>query len=91
MPEATPTDESSGLPRDRDARGGEPLLRLLTWLIDGLAALRSDDPTANRYGSAMERWQDDEYVYIEALLDDPSDVEIDISAQGGRVFIRMGR
>jgi hypothetical protein len=91
MPEATPMDESSGLPRDRDARGGEPLLRLLTWLIDGLDVMRSDDPPDGRYGPALDRWEDEDYVYLEAVLDAPSDAEIDISTQGSRVFIRMGR
>jgi hypothetical protein len=39
----------------------------------------------------VERWEGDEYVYLEAALPECGEGEIDVSIQGGRAFIRMAR
>jgi len=39
----------------------------------------------------IERWEGDEYFYLEAALPGSVDAEIDVNINGGRAFIRMAR
>ena len=67
------------------------MLQLLTRLIDGLAALRDGDSPAAEHGPSLGRWEDNDYIYFEAILPGSSNLEIDISAHGGRVLTCVGR
>ena len=75
-----------------EAEDGVGLLQLLNRLVVALEPTRSGDPIAlARRGAAPERWEDKDYVYVEANLAGEAESEIDISIHGGLVFIRIVR
>ena len=64
------------------------LNRLLRRLLATARRRGSCDPPSGRGGEPPERWEDDDYVYIETSA--PGiDRDIDISVHAGHVLIRM--
>jgi len=71
-------------PADEDHRALLALLgRVLTRIGGG------DGAPPIRPGGLPARWDDEEYVYLEAVLPKPSDFGADITVHNGRVFIRL--
>ena len=50
---------------------------------------RGDGAPPIRPGGLPARWDDEEYVYLEAVLTQPIDFGADITVHDGRVFIRL--
>jgi hypothetical protein len=76
---------SIGLDREDDLReeqDHQALLTALKELVDRLSGLPSE---------AVERWEGDEFLYVETPLSQSAGAEIDVNIQGGRAFIRMAR
>jgi len=74
-------DESSGL------------LHVLSRLVTALAPPLPGDPILDESQRATvpERWEDDDYVYVEARLPGAAGSEIDINIHRGLVLIRIAR
>jgi HSP20 family molecular chaperone IbpA len=71
---------------------GAGLLSVLARLVTALEPSHDGDPMIEeRWGAAPERWEDNNYVYVEANLAGASEAEIDISIHSGLVFIRIVR
>jgi hypothetical protein len=68
------------------------LLHLLNRLVVALEPTRNGDsiPPACR-STALERWEDKDYVYVETNLGSVPESDVDISILGDLVFIRIGR
>ena len=71
-------------PADEDHRA---LLALLGRVLARIG--RGDGEPPLRPGGRPARWDDEEYVYLEAVLPKPSDFGADITVHDGRVFIRL--
>ena len=69
---------------DEDHRA---LLALLGRLLARIG--RGDGAPPLRPGGRPDRWDDEEYVYLEAVLPRPADFGADITIHEGRVFIRL--
>jgi len=71
---------------------GARVLYLLNLLVIALVRTCADDPRPDiRRGTAVARWEDDDYVYLESNLPRVPGSEIDINFHEGRVFIRIER
>jgi HSP20 family molecular chaperone IbpA len=71
---------------------GDLLLHLLDLLATALGRVRADDPLPDvGRGATVERWEDDDHVYLESKLPGGPGSEIDISIHEGLVFIRIER
>jgi hypothetical protein len=78
------TFRTEGPPADEDPRALLALLgRVLTRIGQG------DGAPPSRPGDLPARWDDAEYVYLEAALTQPIDFGADITVHDGRVFIRL--
>ena len=65
------------------------LLLVLKELVERLSG-------ANKAGGAprhdaLERWEDEGYLYLEASLPTALEVDLDVNIQAGRAFLRMAR
>jgi hypothetical protein len=76
----------------------QQLLQALRELVDRLslsgtagAAVAGPPPCEPFDAEEVERWEGEEYLYLEAPLPHTLDAEIDVNIQGGRAFIRMPR
>jgi hypothetical protein len=73
----------------RDDEDNQYLLTALQELLDRLSG-RGPDGTVVP-SEAVEQWEGEEFFYVETPLARAAGVEIDVSIQGGRAFIRMAR
>lgn len=80
-PRTFPTD---GPPADEDHWA---LLALLGRVLTRIG--RSDGAPPILPGGLPARWDDEAYVYLEAVLAQPVDFGADITVHDGRVFIRL--
>jgi hypothetical protein len=86
------TGGSIDLDGDGDLRADEDTQFLLTALQELVDRLSGRGPDGTEVPSeAIERWEGDEFLYVETPLGRAAGVEIDVSIQGGRAFIRMAR
>jgi hypothetical protein len=74
----------------------QQLLQALRELVERLSGSGSGagpvpTPCEPFDGEEVERWEGEEYLYLEASLPQALDAEIDVNIQGGRAFIRMPR
>jgi hypothetical protein len=68
------------------------LTQLLIDLLVGLVQIRDGpDPGVSLDGPPLERWEDEQFIYLEAHVTGHSDPYIDICIQGRQVYIQMGR
>lgn len=75
-----------------ETEDGVGLLQLLNRLVVALEPSRPGDHLAlARRGTAPERWEDKDYLYVEAHLTGEADSDIDICIHGGLAFIRIVR
>jgi hypothetical protein len=71
---------------------GPGLLNVLNRLLTALEPSRAGDPDLEaRRGAVPERWEDQDYIYVEANLAGESESVIDISILGNLVFIRIAQ
>ncbi len=75
---------TESLPADEDHRA---LLALLGRVLTRIG--RCDDAPPILPEGLPDRWDDEAYVYLEAVLTQPVDIGADISVHDGRVFIRL--
>ncbi len=75
-----------GEPPDADCRSLLSLLGRLLTQIDSSGNAGSTNGSADR---PADRWEDDAYIYLEAMLPDIHDRDVDISVHDGKVVIRM--
>ena len=68
------------------------LLHVLNRLVTALEPSQTGEPVVDvQCLRSPERWEDKDYVYMEASLADGLDSDIDISIHSGLVFIRIVR
>jgi hypothetical protein len=71
---------------------GVGLLSVLARLVTALEPSHAGGPVSEeRCRSVPERWEDNNYVYVEANLAGAPEADIDISIHSGLVFIRIVR
>jgi hypothetical protein len=81
-----------GLDGDGELRDGEDTQDLVAALEELLERLSGRNPDGAGTGSeTIERWDSDEFLYVETPLSRAAGAEIDVNIQGGRAFIRMAR
>jgi HSP20 family molecular chaperone IbpA len=69
-----------------------PFSQLLTHLQDKLVLARDGpSPTGALDGSPAERWEEEEFIYLEVELPGVTGPTIDICIHGSRAYIRMER
>jgi hypothetical protein len=69
-----------------------PLPELLTHIVEELTRNRDGRrPVATVEVAPLERYEDKEFIYLEAGLDREPGPDIDICIHAGRAFIRMER
>ncbi len=78
------TSRTDSPPADEDHRA---LLALLGRVLTRIG--RADGEQSLRPGDRPARWDDEEYIYLEAVLPKPSAFGADITVHDGRVFIRL--
>jgi hypothetical protein len=78
------TFRTDGPPADEDPRA---LLALLGRVLTRIG--RGDGAPPILPGGLPARWDDEAYVYLEAVLTPPIDFGADITVHDGRVFIRL--
>src|SRR5689334_6401823 len=66
-------------------------LRELVERLSGTVTVAVPTPSQPFDAEEVERWEGEEYLYLEAPLPHALDAEIDVNIQGGRAFIRMPR
>jgi hypothetical protein len=77
---------------DGHAGGDQPLLGLLRRLVADIHRQGGGEPPADWCGPGPNWWADDAYAYLELVISDAIDRDIDISVcGGGRVLIRVER
>jgi len=90
MKELLPVQKAGGPADDppcADSRSLFKLLgRLLTQIDPSETAGSSTNGSAHR---SVDRWEDDAYLYFEAMLPDVLDRDVDICLHNGKVVIRM--
>jgi HSP20 family molecular chaperone IbpA len=64
--------------------------RLFVELVQHLERLK-DSPVAKSNGGSLERWEDDENIYLETELSSVFASEIDVNVHDGRVYVRLAR
>ncbi len=67
------------------------MLGLLLALYATLDRHRDGNPPANPDVYQPEQWEDHENIYLEFVIPDLFDRDVDISTQNGRTLIRSGR
>ncbi len=76
-----------------DSPDRRTLLYLLSFVLAGVEGIRSTQmtptPTPTEW---LERWDDDEYTYLEARIPgDDSELELDLNVDNGVIFARIRR
>ncbi len=79
----------SGGPMSQSSRPSS-LKELLAELAEVLHAMKQAPVTASQR-AAVERWEDDDYIYLETDLEGARETEIDINLHDGRFYIRVER
>ena len=66
-----------------------PLTAALRTLLAHMAEV--SDGTALPASEEVELWEDAEFLYLEAMVPEAAELELDLSIVDGRVFVRMAR
>ena len=83
---AREADGPADKPADADPRSLLSLLGRLLTQIDSGGNAGSTNGSADR---PPDRWEDDAYIYFEAMLPDIHDWDADVCVHDGKVLIRM--
>jgi hypothetical protein len=78
---------------DDESPDRKTLLDLLSFVLTGLESIRSlRTTTSTSPGGWLERWDDDDYTYLETRIPgDASELELDVSVSNGVIFARIRR
>jgi HSP20 family molecular chaperone IbpA len=74
----------------RTTNHSKAVQKLFVELVGILERLR-ESPSVKSNEGTLERWEDEEYIYLETDLGSVSAPEIDVNVHDGRVYIRMAR
>jgi HSP20 family molecular chaperone IbpA len=83
---AREADGPANKPPGADPRSLLSLLGRLLTQIDSSGNAGSTNGSADR---PLDRWEDDAYIYFEAMLPDIHDRGVDVCVHDGKVIIRM--
>jgi hypothetical protein len=80
-------------PAEDDSPDRRILLRLLSLVMAGYETARSPRmPSRAQPAEWLERWDDEEYTYLETRIPgEASDLDLDLNVQGGVIFARVRR
>ncbi len=90
-PKSYRLDPISGLSSNGGDAQRQPVLGPLRDLLTDLSRVRRGDPPSSWTDEPFTIWQDDDYIYLDAILSGLDLSNVDISIYDGKLLIRMGR
>lgn len=89
MNDPTLAREATGFAGEPAGAGPRPLLGLLGRLLIQIDPVEDVGLTTGSADRPPDRWEDDAYIYLEAMLPDVHDQDVDVCVHQGKVSIRM--